>query len=147
MESVPCLNCNTFFIPRNKCQAFCSDPDCQRARKALWQKKKLATDSGYKEEQRLAQKKWLLNNPDYSKKYRERNPEKVKRNRSLQRIRNLKKRQTMVISEASKNVGIAKMDARESSKDSLSGEYWLIPVIAKMDPVKIFIASIPGGYP
>ncbi len=147
MEFVPCLNCSTFILPRNKRQTFCSEPDCQKARKALWQKNKLATDPDYREGQRLAQKKWLLNNPDYSKKYRERNPKKAKRNRSLQRIRNLKKRQTGVVSEPSKNVGIAKMDVRKLSKYSLSGEYWLVPVIAKVDPVKIYIASIPGGYP
>jgi len=56
MESVPCPACNTFFVPRNKFQIFCSEPGCQRTRKALWQKQKLASDPDYKEGQRLSQK-------------------------------------------------------------------------------------------
>jgi hypothetical protein len=67
MEPVPCPACSAFFTPRNKSQVFCSKPECQRARKSLWQKKKLATDPDYREEQRLAQNKWLQNNPDYWK--------------------------------------------------------------------------------
>ena len=79
MEPVPCLACSTFFTPRNKLQNFCSNPDCQRVRKNLWQKKKLASDPNYLEEQRLAQKKWLWNNTDYWKKYRRKNQEKISR--------------------------------------------------------------------
>jgi len=36
MESIPCACCSTFFVPRNKCQIFCSKPGCQKVRKALW---------------------------------------------------------------------------------------------------------------
>jgi hypothetical protein len=62
MESIPCQCCDVFFIPRNKLQIFCSSPGCQRARKALWQKRKIATDSEYKKDQDLANQKWLQNN-------------------------------------------------------------------------------------
>jgi len=143
MEPVPCAGCSTFFVPRNKCQIFCSKPCCQRIRKALWQKQKLATDSEYKEGQRLAQKKWLQNNPDYWKNYRSQNPEKTDRNRSLQKIRNMKNRKDQIASKSPKNIGIAKMDARKHSGYNLSGQYWLVPAVAKMDAVKIFIASVP----
>jgi hypothetical protein len=138
MESVPCVACSTFFIPRNKLQIFCSTQGCQHARKALWQKNKLATDPEYKKGQRLAQEKWLQNKPGYWKEYRRRHPEQAKRNRSLQKIRNMRKNPSL------KTIGIAKMDARDRSKISLSGQYWLVPIIAKMDPVKIFIASVAG---
>ena len=144
MESVPCPACNTFFIPRNKSQSFCSEPGCQRTRKTLWQKQKLASDPDYKEGQRLSQKKWLQNNPDYWKKYRLRNPEKAGWNRSLQKIRNMKQQHSP---KPSKIIGIAKMDARKSRVQSLSGQYWLVPTVAKMDAVKIFIASIPVNSP
>lgn len=143
MEPVPCAGCSTFFVPRNKCQVFCSKPDCQRVRKTLWQKQKLSTDPEYKEGQRLAQKKWLQNNPDYWKNYRRWNPEKMDRNRSLQKIRNMKKRRDQSVSKPSNVIGIAKMDARKPSGYSLSGQYWLVPTVAKMDAVKIFITSIP----
>jgi hypothetical protein len=143
MEPVPCAGCSTFFVPRNKCQIFCSKPCCQRNRKALWQKQKLATDPEYKEGQRLSQKKWLQNNPDYWKSYRCKNPKKTDRNRSLQKIRNMKNRGDQVSSKVLKTIGIAKMDASKPSKYNLSGQYWLVPAVAKMDAVKIFIASVP----
>jgi transposase len=87
MEPIPCLGCSTFFIPRNKCQTHCSAPDCQRARKALWQRQKLATDHEYAQSQKLSNNKWLASNPDYWKDYRFRNPKKAARNRVLQNIR------------------------------------------------------------
>jgi len=144
MEPVPCLACSTFFTPRNRLQNFCSNPDCQRVRKNLWQKKKLATDLTYREEQRLAQKKWLQNNPDYWKKYRRKNQEKTNRNRSLQKIRNMR-RENQADLQPCKTIGIAKMDARKANKNRISGQYWLVPMIAKMDAVEIFITSIPGS--
>lgn len=88
MDSVPCLGCSEFFIPRNKLQNYCSKPECQKARKALWQKEKMKNASEYKEAQKLSNQKWLFNNPDYWKNYRQKNPEKTIRNRMLQRIRN-----------------------------------------------------------
>ncbi|MCP3889275.1 MAG: hypothetical protein GY702_10430 [Desulfobulbaceae bacterium] len=147
MEQVPCAGCSTFFIPRNKFQIFCSKPCCQRIRKTLWQKQKLATDPEYKEEQRLAQKKWLQNNPDYWKDYRRRHPEKADRNRSLQKIRNMKNRRDQIIYKSSKNIGIAKMDSRKPRGYKLSGQYWLVPAVAKIDAVKIFITSVPVNSP
>ena len=147
MEPVPCAGCSTFFVPRNKCQIFCSKPCCQRIRKALWQKQKLATDPEYKEGQRLAQKKWLQNTPDYWKDYRRRHPEKADRNRSLQKIRNMKNRWDQPVWKASKTIGIAKMDARKPKGFNLSGQYWLVPAVAKMDAVKIFITSVPTNSP
>jgi len=144
MEPVPCLACSTFFTPRNKLQNFCSNTDCQRVRKNLWQKKKLATDPNYREEQRLAQKKWLQNNPNYWKNYRRKNQEKTARNRSLQKIRNRRGKNQADL-QPCKTIGIAKMDARKSNKNRISGQYWLVPAIAKMDAVEIFITSIPGS--
>lgn len=140
MDPIPCPCCDTFFVPRNKLQIFCSRPGCQRARKNLWQKHKLATDPEYKKDQHLAQQKWLFNNLGYWKNYRRENPEKVYRNRSLQKIRNHK-------AQTGKTIGIAKMDARKPHNQGLIGQFWLVPAIAKMDPVKIFILTAPGCSP
>jgi hypothetical protein len=147
MDPIPCPCCNSFFVPRNKLQIFCSGPDCQRARKALWQKQKLACDPEYKKDQDLSQQKWLLNNPDYWKDYRQRNPEKIARNRSLQRIRNRKGQKDKAHLKSSKTIGIAKMDPSKSSIQGILGQYWLVPVVAKMDPVKIFITTAPTCSP
>ena len=143
MEQVPCAGCSTFFTPRNKDQNFCLESACQRFRKALWQKQKLATDPEYKEGQRLAQNKWLQNNPDYWKKYRKKNREKTDRNRSLQKVRNKRRCKGQAYFQTVKTIGIAKMDARKAGTDRLSGQYWLVPEVAKMDVVKIFITAIP----
>jgi hypothetical protein len=144
MDPIPCLGCGIFFKPRNKLQGYCSHPDCQRARKALWQRQKLANDPEYSQSQKLSNNKWLANTPNYWKDYRSRNPEKAARNRVLQRIRNRAKARTDKGLDTSRHVGIAKMDARKPLINGLSGEFWLVPMIAKMDAVKIFIAAIPG---
>ena len=44
---------------------------------------------------------------------------------------------------------IAKMDASKQEKPrklKLMGQYWLVPMIAKMDPLKANIVAIPAGY-
>jgi len=144
MDPIPCLGCSTFFIPRNKLQTHCSTPVCQRARKALWQRQKLANDPEYAQGQKLSNSKWLANNPDYWKDYRSRNPEKADRNRVFQQIRNRAKASSDKGFDMLRHVGIAKMDARKPLINGLLGEFWLVPMIAKMDAVKIFIAAIPG---
>ena len=145
MEEVPCLNCGTFFVPRNRNQNYRSTKECQKARKAAWQRNKLCHDAEYCENQRISQKKWRWNNHDYWKQYRQNNPDKTAKNRTLQRIRN--KRRTLAPSSpaGAKQHLIAKMDARNFNTDELSGQYWLVPLIAKMDAVKIYIHAIPGG--
>jgi hypothetical protein len=144
MDPIPCLGCSIFFIPRNKLQTHCSTPACQRARKALWQRQKLAKDPDYSQGQKLSNSKWLTSKPNYWKDYRSKNPDKAVRNRVLQKLRN--RRRTFVLKgwDTPRHVGIAKMDAREPLTSNLLGEFWLVPMIAKMDAVKIFIAVIPG---
>ena len=77
MDPVSCPHCATVFIPRNKHQSYCNRPECQRARKAAWQRIKMKTDPDYKVTKKLSQQKWAANNPGYWKVYRSRNPEKA----------------------------------------------------------------------
>ena len=87
----------------------------------------------------------MESNPDYWKRYRERNPEKAERNRVLQRLRNKKK----AFYKADCQRKIAKMDASEVLKDTkfkVVGQYWLVPVIAKMDALKVNIVAYSTGY-
>jgi hypothetical protein len=142
MEEIPCLCCGTFFVPRNKKQQYCSVKLCQQTRKRKWQQKKLLNDPEYRENKRCSQKKWQSANPDYWKKYREKNPKKAERNRVLQRIRNKNKSLKSDVASAL----IAKMDASNVTIDSLSGAFWLVPEIAKMDAVKVYISAISMGY-
>ena len=125
-----CKHCRGLFNsdPRVKDQKYCSDKRCQRARKTLWQKQKLATDPDYQANQKDSQKRWRENNPDYWRNYRDQNPDYVKRNRILQTERNAKKRSIKMI---------AKKDMIKKKLSIKSGSYFIIPSpvkeIANMD--------------
>lgn len=69
-----CANCGLNFQPRPQVpnQAYCSAPECQRARKLRWQQDKLRSDPDYRESQRDAQRAWLDRNPGYWANYRAR---------------------------------------------------------------------------
>ena len=143
MAEIECVYCGDFFegSPRHKNQTCCKKKECQNAKKAAWQRHKLKTDPEYRANQKSSQNRWLQNNPDYWEKYRKEHPEKAERNRILQTIRNRKARskdQTSLI---------AKMDASNHEKIEIVGQFWMVPVIAKMDASKINIIKIPECYP
>jgi hypothetical protein len=143
MEHVPCVHCGKFFIPRNRNQNYCIEADCQRARKAVWQRYKMKTDVDYRTQQQLSNEKWVNKTPGYWTRYRQRNPDKAERNRILQHIRNRRNRQT---DQDPACPVIAKMDARKSYDFDLLGQFYLVPVIAKMDVSKVNIYIISKGY-
>jgi len=142
MEQIPCVHCGKFFNARNRNQNYCPQPPCQRARKAAWQRYKMKTDADYRTQQKLSQQKWLQNTPGYWKRYRRRNPDKTERNRALQHMRNRGRRQTD--NRPSPSL-IAKMDARKSHDFDLLGQFYLVPLIAKMDVSKVNIYTILNG--
>lgn len=147
MKEGICINCGRSFItsPRHKNQSYCRKEHCQRAKKADWQRQKMRTDPEYKASQKLSNRKWIASHPGYWKRYRERSPEKAERNRMLQRLRN-KKRASY---KADGMDTIAKMDASASLKRTtfkVRGQYFLVPVIAKMDALKVNIVVISTGY-
>lgn len=53
-----CRHCRCLFIfnPRLKDQRYCARRECQRVRRRLWQRQKMATDADYQQNQRAAQK-------------------------------------------------------------------------------------------
>jgi hypothetical protein len=147
MKEEICINCGRSFIqsPRHKNHNYCKRKKCQRAKKADWQRQKMREDPEYKANQKLSNRKWRESNPDYWKRYRERNPEKAERNRVLQRLRNKKKASYKADCQGK----IAKMDASEvlkNTKFKVVGQYWLVPVIAKMDALKVNIVAYSTGY-
>ncbi len=143
MEQVPCVHCGKFFIPRNRSQNYCTEADCQRARKAAWQRYKMKIDVDYRTQQQLSNEKWVNKTPGYWTRYRQRNPDKAERNRILQHVRNRRNRQT---DQDPACPVIAKMDARKSYDFDLLGQFYLVPVIAKMDVSKVNIYIISKGY-
>jgi hypothetical protein len=148
MVQIPCVYCGEYFdpSPRHKNQTACKQEKCQKAKKAAWQRYKLKTDPIYKANQKSSQQQWLKANPGYWKQYRKNNPEKAERNRILQAGRNRKAR----LSHADAGIdqgAIAKMDASTSDNFQILGQFWLVPVIAKMDALKVNLIKIPVCYP
>lgn len=143
-----CKNCHLLFIPnpRVKNQQYCSHPDCQRARKREWQRKKLQTDPDYRQAQREANDNWRSKNRDYWKQYRQKNSKYTEKNRQLQRERNKKRSQKLQNLTRSM---IAKMDASNGEIRQISGKYKLIPLfgsgIAKMDALTVELSLISTG--
>jgi len=145
-ERRKCKHCQQFFCPRpqNPDQQYCSERECQRARKRIWHKNKLLSDPEYHADQSAAQSCWCENNPDYWRKYREKNPEYVTRNRERQRERNRRRR-----GQDTGQMPIAKMDASMAERSITPGRYLLTMVesglIAKMDALIVEINVVSGG--
>ncbi len=137
---IRCANscCRRYFLPnpRVKDQQYCNRTECQRVRRRLWQKEKMASDPDYQANQRDCQKRWRKQNPDYWRQYRMNNPLYVERNRLLQRKRDRKRRLD----------NLAKMDALKRVSLLESGTYYIIPEgadLAKMDALDRRIILIP----
>lgn len=149
--TITCKNCK-LEKPANLClkgnQEYCGDKECQRVRKRLWQKKKMAEDAEYRKEQLILQKDWRQNRPqaEYQRRYREKHPEYVEKSRQQQRIRNQKRRKQSKSGPVEK---IVKMDTFRNQPIK-SGTYLITPcemdasgMIVKMDA---FLAQINVFY-
>ncbi len=148
MEPVLCVNCYDLFppSPRHKNQSYCMKPECRRAKKAAWKRTKMRTDANFRQDQRLCNQKWAHNNRDYWSRYRKRNPDKADRNRILQRIRNRRRAQNRQKCAGQDLAPIAKVDASTSQNYNMIGQFWLVPIIAKVDALKVHIVEIPAPY-
>jgi hypothetical protein len=148
MEEIQCWHCGKFFpkSPRHKAQYYCMRPECQKARKAAWKRKKMRDDPEYRLNQRASNKAWFAAHPDYWKGYRKRNPEKAERNRILQCIRNRRRAIKKKVGSKGNGSLIAKVDASSSSKVKVCGQFWMVPLIAKVDALKVYIHEIPSTY-
>ncbi|BBO80956.1 hypothetical protein DSCO28_15220 [Desulfosarcina ovata subsp. sediminis] len=102
----------------------------------------MKTDPDYRTAQKLSKQKWADKNPDYWKNYRDQNPEKAERNRMLQTIRN-RRRSTR---KKAPDVPIAKKDVRINMIFQPVGQFWLVPLIAKMDATKVNIYTISDTW-
>ena len=85
-----------------------------------------------------AQRDWFDQRPGYFKRYRKKNPGKTLRNTLLQRKRN-QQRRLKSLDKRSKEKVIAKMDVLEANNHAALREFWVIPVIAKMDVLRGYL--------
>lgn len=67
-----CASCGQSFLvrPQSPKQTYCSDPECQRARRRRWTKAKLEADPDYRANQQAAQRAWHARHPEYWQTYR-----------------------------------------------------------------------------
>jgi hypothetical protein len=91
----------------------------------------------------MSNKKWAEANPGYWKEYRQKNPEKVERNRILQAIRNRRRSKSKQGEDTSL---IAKVDTSIANRVKVVGQFWMVPVIAKVDALKVNLYEIPAPY-
>ena len=66
-----CAGCGERFDARRNVlqQRFCSKPECQRARRARWQREKMAQDADYRANQAEAGRRWRERHPQYWRAY------------------------------------------------------------------------------
>jgi len=134
-----CAHCRCLFVPnlRAKTQRFCANKACQRARKAQWQREKMATDPDYRANQSDCQRRWQHEHPHYWRQYRQQRADYRERNRLLQQHRDYKRRVRP----------LAKMDGFAPVTGIHPGLYHLIPVVgphlAKMDVLSQQCRVIP----
>lgn len=89
-----CPYCQCSFLPSvyRPQQVVCSQPECQRRRRADYHRKKLVTDPVYRQVVRESRKQWWDEHPEYQKQRRQANPKLVENNRQRQRQRDQRHR-------------------------------------------------------
>ena len=120
-------------------QEYCSKPACQKARRASWKRAKMLVDPIYAESHRAECAQWRQRHPKYWQTHRQSNPKQTERNRLLQRSRNTLRRRRL------SDKKIAKVDAFQADppeKLPKNGAYWLVPLIAKVDALKVNLEVI-----
>jgi hypothetical protein len=146
-----CINCHqpaAANIRLKGKQSYCSAAECQRARKAAWQKRKMINDPDYHSHQFEYIRKWRKTRPadQYQKQYRLDHPEYVKKNRELQIVRNRKRSVLLSFRR------IVKMDAFNLQQREKSNTYVIRPFkiddagkIVKMDALLAQLTCLQPG--
>ena len=147
IESSICVHCSREFKsnPRVKKQRYCKKKQCQRARRALWQRRKMATDPDYKDNKLRCQNQWHASRPEYYSDYRKKHPEYTERNRLLQQLRDMRRRKGKSTDIQVKM--LAKLDSLIKPYYSRRGSIFrLIPqddrVLAKLDSLTVRLVPI-----
>jgi hypothetical protein len=129
-----CPYCQSSFLPSTyrPQQVVCSQPECQRRRRADYHRKKLATDPEYRQVVRDSQKQWWDEHPHYQKQRRQENPKLVESNRKRQRQRDQRRRLQHLVRN---NVAL---DLKHSAS-----EVWLLgPKLHDLDKNNLALAQV-----
>ena len=110
----------------------CSQPACQRRRRAEYHRKKLTADTVYRQVVRESQKQWWDEHPGYQKQHRRGHPELVATNRERQRQRDQKRRIRRLVRN---NVAL-------DLKASAAGVWLLTPQVSDLDRNNLASAQV-----
>ena len=127
-----CAHCKSHFRPSkyHRHQHYCNKEECQKARKALWQKNKIQKDPSYYSEYRK-------NHQEYTAKNRKKSRERYKKNL---------KYHARISPDLKPKEDFAKMDLASLQLPVKSGRYKLMPFgvedFAKMDAAIVQIIVI-----
>src|SRR5437016_12463942 len=94
MRQRPCLFCQCLFHPSrfHPQQVVCAAGECQQRRRREYHRRKVATDSVYRQVCNDSPQKWRAENPSYWKRHRAAHLDQAARNRTLQQTRDQKRR-------------------------------------------------------
>lgn len=151
-----CAYCGKPFEPPPQvpAQTYCSLPDCQRARKRLWQRNKLQSDPDYQVNQRAAQQAWARRNPAYWRHYRNARPECRQRNRKRQRIRDQRRKDRLAKMEACKLPAGLYRITWQRAFSKRTRDSWIVEIrpvcltcLRKMDASREDLIDTPTAWP
>jgi hypothetical protein len=153
-----CANCGRV-VARNSrlpagCQQYCGRDSCQRARRAVWKRRKIHEDPDYRRNHNDGNRAWRKAHPDYSRNYRTSHPDVVLRNKAMQRVRRRRSPSNGAPVWVGENGGVAKVDAFEPIQlpmatdltGNLRGDFWLVPRVAKVNALLVRIVVISSDY-
>lgn len=128
MKTQRCDHCRCQYEPKRhiRNQRYCSKQDCQRARRRNWKRQRYRTDQDYRDNQAVAQRKWMETHPDYWRRYRATHPNYVEKNRKCQRARDIRHKSIQPDPEST----LAKGNAYTSITPFKPGTYQLTPCTA-----------------
>lgn len=137
--------CQELFFPRpqQKKQEYCSNPGCQQERRNKWQKEMRWLDKDYRANDAAARRDWSKKNQSYSRAYRDRNPEYVKRNREKQRERN--KKRSVKVPEG-ETAAVAPRPETDLPTIELAGKTYMVTEITEWRAARVSKGSPLEGY-
>lgn len=148
-KTIICKNCGQQKLANIRLkgkQQYCGDSDCQRARKAAWQRENMEKDADYRNRQQQSVKRWQQQYPwhRYMHQYRQEHPDYVNDNRKKQTVRNQQCRQR------ANQKKIVKMDAL-SNQPEKTMNFIMTPfkmdaskTIVKMDALFVQLQAFHG---
>ena len=141
-----CRYCRKLCLARVKNQKYCSEPQCQKARKNAWRRGKFASDADYRLNQKSSTEAWLSSvggAAAYHRKYRRRKKQddkaETRTESTINGLASAVESRSQFTTGGLKETGRANRDAIIEESRLKSGRYVISPLGAKRDA---YVATI-----